>query len=210
MNPQKKLKTYNITYREHEGNPISVKTVTYKANTPEEAEELFYADYPEQRERTYIEIHSPLSNYQVDRDNEIIADTTTTTALDNSDDTTTTTPTTKEPIDTTTTSEKIVDNPNNDNTTTTTSTTTNTTTMKKLNILNIFKTVNEYVQQITMLIVGLIPLLLLGVVIFGDDFFLGNAVLWNIQNILDSMAGFVGIVSLILIVTFFHKFYKNN
>ena len=198
MNPQKKLKTYNITYREHEGNPISVKTVTYKANSPKEAEELFYAEYPEQRKRTYIEIHSPLSNYQVDRDNEKIADTTTTTT------------TTEEPIDTTTTSEKIADNPNNDNTTTTTSTTTNTTTMKKLNILNVFKTVNEYVQQITMLIVGLIPLLLLGVVIFGDDFFLGNAVLWNIQNILDSMAGFVGIVSLILIVSFFHKFYKNN
>ena len=60
--------------------------------------------------------------------------------------------------------------------------------MKKINILNVFKIVNEYVQQITMLIIGLIPLLLLGVVIFGDNFFLGNAVLWNIQNILDSMA----------------------
>ena len=75
MNPQKKLKTYNITYRESEGNPISVKTVTYKANSPKEAEELFYAEYPEQRERTYIEIHSPLSNYQIDRDNEKIAET---------------------------------------------------------------------------------------------------------------------------------------
>ena len=74
--------------------------------------------------------------------------------------------------------------------------------MKKLNILSIFKTVNEYVQQITMLIIGLIPLLLLGVVIFGDDFFLGNVVVYNIQNILDSMAGFVGIVTLILIVYF--------
>ena len=157
MNPQKKLKTYNITYREHEGNPISVKTVTYKANSSEEAEELFYAEYPEQRKRTYIEIHSPLSNYQVDRDNEKIAET-----------------------------------PNDD-------------TMKKLNILSICKTVNEYVQQLTMLIIGLIPLLLLGVVIFGDDFFLGNAVLWNIQNILDSMAGFVGIVTLILIVYFYSR-----
>ena len=76
---------------------------------------------------------------------------------------------------------------------------------KKLNILSVFKTVNEYVQQITMLIIGLIPLLLLGVVIFGDDFFLGNAVLWNIQNILDSMAGFVGIVTLILIVYFYSR-----
>ena len=176
MNPQKKLKTYNITYREHEGNPISVKTVTYSANSSKEAEELFYADYPEQRKRTYIEIHSPLSNYQVDRDNEKIAET-----------------------------------PNDNNTTTTTtSTTTTTTTMKKINILNVFKTVNEYVYNITMLIVGLIPLLLLGVIIFGDDFFLGNVVVYNIQNILDSMAGFVGIITLILIVSFFHKFYKNN
>ena len=217
MNPQKKLKTYNITYREHEGNPISVKTVTYKANTAQQAEELFYADCPEQRERTYIEIHSPLSNYQVDRDNEIIAEsttttttTTTTTALDNSDDTTTTTTTTtttEEPIDnTTTTSEKIADYPNNDNNTTTnTSTTTNTITMKKLNILNVFKTVNEYVQQITMLFISLIPLFLLGVIIFGDNFFYGNLVVYNIQSILDSMAGFVGIVTLILIVYFYSR-----
>ena len=77
--------------------------------------------------------------------------------------------------------------------------------MKKLNILNIFKTVNEYVQQITMLVIGLIPLLLLGVVIFGDNFFLGNAVLWNIQNILDSMAGFVGLITLIVIVYFYSR-----
>ena len=179
MKKKKKLKTYNITYRESEGNPISVKTVTYKANSPKEAEELFYADYPEQKERTYIEIHSPLSNYQIDRDNEKIAETP-----NDNDDTTTTT---------TNSNDAIYQND-----------------MKKLNILNVFKTVNEYVQQITMLIVGLIPLLLLGVVIFGDDFFLGNVVVYNIQNILDGMAGFVGIISLILIVSFFHKFYKNN
>ena len=181
MNPQKKLKTYNITYRESEGNPISVKTVTYKANSPKEAEELFYADYPEQRERTYIEIHSPLSNYQVDRDNEKIAETPN----DNNDDDTITT--------TTNSNDAIYQND-----------------MKKINILSIFKTVNEYVQQITMLIVGLIPLLLLGVVIFGDNFFLGNAVLWNIQNILDSMAGFVGLVTLILIVYFYSRITKSK
>ena len=73
-----------------------------------------------------------------------------------------------------------------------------------------FKLVNEYVYHITMLIVGIIPLLLLGVVLFGDNFFLGNIVVYNIQNILDSMGGFVGIITLILIVTVFHKFYKNN
>ena len=158
MNPQKKLKTYNITYRPNADDRDNTITVTYKANSPDEAQELFYADYPEQKEHTYIEIHSPLSNYQVDRDNQKIAET-----------------------------------PNND------------TNMKKINILNVFKTVNEYVQQITMLIIGLIPLLLLGVVIFGDNFFLGNAVVYNIQNILDSMAGFVGLVTLILIVYFYSR-----
>lgn len=117
------------------------------------------------------------------------------------------TPTTaQEDIDSTTTSEKIAEIPT-DNTNTNTTTTT---TMKKFNILNAFKTVNEYVYAITMLIVGLIPLLLLGVVLFGDNFFLGNIVVYNIQNILDSMGGFVGILTLILIVTVFHKFYKNN
>ena len=163
MNPQKKLKTYNITYRPNADDRDNTITVTYKADSMDEAKSKFYDEYPKQKDADYFEIHSPLSNYQVDRDNQ-----------------------------------KIAEISNND------------TNMKKINILNVFKTVNEYVQQITMLIVGLIPLLLLGVIIFGDDFFLGNAVLWNIQNILDSMAGFVGIISLILIVSFFHKFYKNN
>ena len=128
----------------------------------DEAKSKFYDEYPKQKDADYFEIHSPLSNYQIDRDNQKIAET-----------------------------------PNDD-------------TMKKLNILSIFKTVNEYVQQLTMLIIGLIPLLLLGVVIFGDDFFLGNAVLWNIQNILDSMAGFVGIVTLILIVYFYSRTTKSK
>ena len=157
MNPQKKLKTYNITYRPNADDRDNTITVTYKADSMDEAKSKFYDEYPKQKDADYFEIHSPLSNYQIDRDNEKIAET-----------------------------------PNND-------------TMKKLNILSIFKTVNEYVQQLTMLIIGLIPLLLLGVVIFGDDFFLGNAVLWNIQNILDSMAGFVGIVTLILIVYFYSR-----
>jgi hypothetical protein len=114
------------------------------------------------------------------------------------------TPTTaQEDIDSTTTSEKIAEIQTDNNTTTTT-------TMKKFNILNAFKIVNEYVYAITMLIVGVIPLLLLGVILFGDNFFLGNVVVYNIQNILDSMGGFVGILTLILIVTVFHKFYKNN
>ena len=162
MNPQKKLKTYNITYLPNADDRDNTITVTYKADSMDEAKSKFYDEYPKQKDADYFEIHSPLSNYQIDRDNEKIAET-----------------------------------PNDD-------------TMKKLNILSIFKTVNEYVQQLTMLIIGLIPLLLLGVVIFGDDFFLGNAVLWNIQNILDSMAGFVGIVTLILIVYFYSRTTKSK
>ena len=171
-----KLKTYNITYRPDESNRYKTKTITYQANSIKEAEALFHAEHPEYKtnKQHYLEIHSPLSNYAIDDENEKIAETQT------------------------------------DNTNTTTTTTSTTTTMKKFNILNTFKIVNEYVYHITMLIIGLIPLLLLGVVLFGDNFFLGNVVVFNIQNILDSMGGFVGVVTLILIVTVFHKFYKNN
>lgn len=109
---------------------------------------------------------------------------------------------------------KSPENPNNNDTTNNSNTTNDVVlhqhSMKKFNILNAFKIVNEYVYAITMLIVGVIPLLLLGVVLFGDNFFLGNIVVYNIQSILDSMGGFVGIITLVLIVTVFHKFYKNN
>jgi len=172
VNPKKKLKTYNVTYRPDADNRYNTKTVTYKAESMKAAEQKFYEEYPEQKEQHYLEIHSPLSNYAIDAENQ-----------------------------------KLAENPTDNNTTTTTTTTT---TMKKFNILDAFKLVNEYVYHITMLIVGVIPLLLLGVVLFGDNFFLGNVVVYNIQNILDSMGGFVGIITLILIVTVFHKFYKNN
>ena len=198
MNPKKKLKTYNITYRPNESNRYQTETITYQADSIKEAEALFHAEHPEHKnsnKQCYLEIHSPLENYAIDAENEKSAESTTTT-----------TTTTEEDIDSTTTSEKIVEKPTDNNTTTTSTTTT----MKKFNILNTFKIVNEYVYHITMLIVGIIPLLLLGVVLFGDNFFLGNIVVFNIQNILDSMGGFVGIITLVLIVTVFHNFYKKN
>ena len=157
MNRQKKLKTYNITYRPDPDNKYNDVTVTYKADSIEEAKLKFYKEFPSQKNADYLEIHSPLENYAIDRENQKLAETQ------------------------------------------------NNTNMKKFNILNIFKSVNEYVKEITMLLVGIIPLLLLGVVIFGDDFFLGNIVVYNIQNILDSMAGFVGLITLILIVYFFQR-----
>jgi len=157
VNPQKKLKTYNITYRPDPDNKYNDVTVTYKADSIEEAKLKFYKEFPSQKNADYLEIHSPLENYAIDRENQKLAETQ------------------------------------------------NNTNMKKFNILNIFKSVNEYIKEITMLLVGIIPLLLLGVVIFGDDFFLGNIVVYNIQNILDSMAGFVGLITLILIVYFFQR-----
>ena len=187
MNPKKKLKTYNVTYRPDENNRYKTETIIYQANDMKEAEALFHEEHPEYKtnKTRYLEIHSPLENYAIDAENQKIAETT-----DN--------------------------NNNNDNIKHNSSSDTADTTiphkhqMKKFNILNVFKLVNEYVYHITMLIVAIIPLLLLGVVLFGDNFFLGNIVVYNIQNILDSMGGFVGIITLILIVTVFHKFYKNN
>jgi len=97
-----------------------------------------------------------------------------------------------------------------DNDTTTDAIPDHTTGMKKLNIRNLFKTVNDYIRMVTMLLISLIPLLLLGVVLFGDDFSLGNIVVWNIQNLLDSMAGFVGIVTLLLIVYFYTRIEQKD
>lgn len=166
MKPQKKLKTYNITFRPDPDNRYNNVKVTYKANSIEEAKLKFHKEFPSQKNADYFEIHSPLQNFQIDRDNEKIAETSNNAIY-----------------------------PNN---------------MKKFNILNVFKIVNEYVKEITMLLIGLIPLLLLGVVLFGDDFFLGNIVVYNIQNILDSMAGFVGIFTLILIVYLYNRFDKSK
>ena len=182
MNSKKKLKTYNVTYRPNENNRYKTETITYQADSIKEAEALFHAEHPEHKN----------SNKQ--RYLEIHS------------------PLENYAIDAE--NQKIAENPNHNDTTNNSDTTNDVIPhqfkMKKINILNVFKTVNEYVHHITMLIVGLIPLLLLGVVLFGDNFFLGNIVVYNIQSILDSMGGFVGIITLVLIVTVFHNFYKKN
>lgn len=172
------MKTFNITYRENSENPLSNKTVTYSAKDMNEAKKLFYKDYPEQINEEYLEIHWQASQTESEAHN--LANYDPKEHWDNYE----VPPETKN---------------NNNNTTTTTS-------MKKFNILNIFKMLNDYIRQLTLLIVSLIPLLLLGVVLFGDNFFLGNVVVYNIQNILDSMAGFVGLVTLLIIVHVYYKF----
>jgi hypothetical protein len=167
------LKTYNITYRPDSDVRDETETITYKAVSAASASGKFLEDFPDQA-GNYREIHSPLSNYEVDRKN-AENQTTEETASE------------EEP------------------TTTTTDDLPRTKPMKNINIRNLFKTVNDYIQMVTMLLIGLIPLLLLGVVLFGDDFFLGNVVVYNIQQLLDSMAGFVGIVTLLLIVYFYTR-----
>ena len=173
------MKTYTITYHPNEYPRYHTKSVTYKANSAQEAKQMFLNDHPEQQKEDHLEIHSSVSdNTETETDNEKIAETPT----DNNDN----------------------DN-HNINSDTADTTIPHQSEMKKFNILNIFKIVNDYVKEITMLLIGLIPLLLLGVVLFGDNFFLGNVVVYNIQNILDSMAGFVGIITLLLIVYFYNR-----
>ena len=84
MKPQKKLKTYNITYRPDPDNRYNNVTVTYKANSMNEAKEKFYKEFPSQKDADYLEIHSPLENYAIDRENEKLAETS-----NNDNDTTT-------------------------------------------------------------------------------------------------------------------------
>ena len=84
MKPQKKLKTYNITYRPDADNRYNTETVTYQADSMNEAKLMFYAEYPEQEKEDYLEIHSPLENYAIDRENEKLAETS-----NNDNDTTT-------------------------------------------------------------------------------------------------------------------------
>ena len=83
MNPKKKLKTYNITYRPDPDNRYNNVTVTYKADSIEEAKIKFYKEFPSQKDADYLEIHSPLSNYAIDRENEKIAETPTDNNNDN-------------------------------------------------------------------------------------------------------------------------------
>ena len=82
MNSKKKLKTYNITYRPDDHPRYHTKTVTYQAESAKAAEQKFYEEYPEQKEKHYLEIHSPLENYAIDAENQKIAETT-----DNNDNT---------------------------------------------------------------------------------------------------------------------------
>jgi hypothetical protein len=181
------LQTFTISYYASVSDAVeSVLTpITYKAISMKSAEGKFLEDFPEQA-GNYRETHSPLSNYAVDRKNaEIKTKNNNTSNNDNDTATTTTTEATdaiREP-----------------------------TKMKPINLKNLFKTVNDYIRMVTMLLISLIPLLLLGVVLFGDNFFLGNVVVYNIQQLLDSMAGFVGIVTLLLIVYFYTRIeHKKN
>ena len=72
MNSKKKLKTFNVTYRPDADNRYNTKTVTYKAESMKAAERMFYKEHPEQKEQHYLEIHSPLSNYAINAENEKI------------------------------------------------------------------------------------------------------------------------------------------
>jgi hypothetical protein len=72
------LKTYNVSYYAdgkdaHDG---ITTTITYKAISSKSVEEQFLEDFPDQREKPR-EIHMPLGNYAVDRENAKIAENPT-------------------------------------------------------------------------------------------------------------------------------------
>ena len=63
MNPQKKLKTYNITYRPDPDNKYNDVTVTYKADSIEEAKLKFYKEFPSQKNADYLTKNLFCGNY---------------------------------------------------------------------------------------------------------------------------------------------------
>ena len=56
------MKTFNITFRPDPDNPDETVTITYEADSMEEAQGKFLNEYPDQAGE-YRETHSPLSNY---------------------------------------------------------------------------------------------------------------------------------------------------
>lgn len=192
--PQKKLKIFNITFREDSENPYSTKTVTYSAKDTNEAKELFYEDYPEQRNEVYLEIHSPLSNYEVEEHNRKI-DELEATGYDpaNYDP--------KEHWDNP--PENTIDN----NTTTTTSTTT--TTNKFTDIQASFQILHVYTKSIVLLLVGIIALSLVISAVFGPNtpFY---SVVENIGNIVSNINNFSGFLVVMGLTAFLTIFYTKN
>lgn len=186
--PQKKLKTYNITFRKYEDNPYSTEKVTYLAENINQAKELFYKDYPEQKERVYLEIHSPLSNYEIEEHNRKIEEEAESQDLANYDP------------------KEHWDNPpensqDNNNTTTTTSTTTTTTA---------FDVILTYTKSITLLLTGIILLSILSVAIFGSNKNPFYIVVENIGNIINNLNSFSGFIVLFALTAFLANFYAKN
>jgi hypothetical protein len=186
--PEKKLKTFNITFRKYEDNPYSTEKVTYSAENMNQAKELFYKDYPEQKERVYLEIHSPLSNYEIEEHNRKIEEAEA-QDLANYDP--------KEHWDNS--PENSEDN--NNNTTTTTSTTSTTTA---------FDVILTYTKSITLLLTGIILLSILSVAIFGSNKNPFYMVVENIGNIINNLNSFSGFIVLFALTAFLANFYAKN
>ena len=192
--PQKKLKTFNITFREDPENPYSTKTVTYSAKSIKAAKKLFYNDYPEQKKQVYLEIHSPLSNYEVEEHNRKIDELKATGYdLANYDP--------KEHWD------NPPENTEDNNTTTTTRTTT--TTSKFTNIQTSFQILHVYMKSIILLLVGIIGLSLVISAVFGPNtpFY---SVIENIGNIVSNINNFSGFLVVMGLTAFLTIFYTKN
>lgn len=180
-----KLKTFNITFRKNSENPYSTKTVTYSAKNINEAKELFYKDYPEQRNEVYLEIHSPLSNYEVEEYNRKIEEAEA-QDLANYDP------------------KEHWDNPP-ENTKDADTTTTN----KLSDIQTSFQVLHVYTKSIVLLLVGIIALSLTISALFGPNtpFY---SVVENIGNIVSNINNFSGFLVVMGLTAFLTIFYTKN
>lgn len=186
--PQKKLKTFNITYRENSENPLSNKTVTYFAKDMNEAKKLFYEDYPEQINEEYLEIH--WQGNQTESEAYDLANYDPKEHWDNYE----------VPPENT---------EDNNNTTTTTTSTTTTTTSKSTDIQSSFQILHVYTKSIVLLLVGIIALSLVISAVFGPNtpFY---SVVENIGNIVSNINNFSGFLVVMGLTAFLTIFYTKN
>ena len=177
------FKTFNITYRPDPDNKNKTETITYKALSLDSAAGQFLEDFPEQAGHAR-EIHMPLSNYAVDRENakkqdylgNIFHDPEGSSESEKLQEE-------LEPIDMTATKEtRMTHEPPVKNN-------------------GMFATATAYAKLFTTLFVSLIGLGLVSSVLFGVAG--GFGIVTNIKNLLGDASGLTGLILIFLVYYLF-------
>lgn len=177
------LKTFNITYRDSRGLD---ETITYKALSLDSATGRFLEDFPEQAGKAR-EIHMPLENYAIDRENAKKKDYLGNIFHD---------------PEGSSESEKLQEELEPiDMTTTTTTKETRTTDEPPVKNNGMFATATAVAKLFTALFVSLIGLGLVSSVLFGVDG--GFGIVTNIKNLLGEADGLTGLIVIFLVYFLF-------